>query len=110
MSCQSFTTASVSPGEGVAAVDAGIVDQDRDPPDLFGDLLGHFDAILAPGDVECETFGEAAGIADFLRRLGCCLGVDVEQRHLRALTGIALRDRAPDSGSGAGDGGDVVLQ
>ena len=49
----------------VAAGDAGIVDQDRDLPDLFGDLLGHRDAVVALGDVEQKALGLAAGVADF---------------------------------------------
>ena len=51
----------------VTAGDAGIVDEDRDLPDLVGDLLGHRDAVVAFGDVERETLGLAAGVADLLR-------------------------------------------
>ena len=94
----------------VAAGDAGIVDQDRDLPDLVGDLFCHRDAVVAPGDVEREAFGLAAGVADFLRRFGRRLLVHVEQHHARALAGIAVRDRAPDAGACAGDDRDVILE
>ena len=95
-------------GEGVAAVDAGIVDEDRDLPDLVRDLLCDGDAVLAFGDVELEAFRLAAGVADFLRGLGGGLLVDVEQHHARALVRIAGRDGAADAGAGAGDDGDVI--
>ena len=48
------------PSERVAAVDAGIVDQDRDRSDLFVDLPGDRDAVLAPGDIEHKAFSLAA--------------------------------------------------
>ena len=52
----------------------------------------------------------AAGVADLLRRLGRGLLVDVEQHDLRALAGVAERDRAPDAGACAGDDRDVILE
>ena len=94
----------------VAADDAGIVDEDRDLPDLVGDLLRHRDAVLAPGDVERKAFGLAAGIADFLRGLRRRLLVPVEQHDARALAGIAERDGAPDAGACTGDDGDLILE
>ena len=60
MSCQSLMHGLGIAGECVAAVDAGIVDQDRDRPDLLGDAPGDRDAILALADVELETLGLAA--------------------------------------------------
>src|SRR3974390_643683 len=94
----------------IAAVDAGIVDQDRDAPDLLGDAPGDRNAVLAPPDVELKALCEPAGLANFLRGRFGRLRVDVEQRHLRALAGIAGRNRAPDSGSRAGDDGDVIFE
>ncbi len=97
-------------GEGIAAVDAGIVDQDRDLTDLARDLLGDREAILALRHVERETLGFTAGTADLAGRVACGLGVDVEQHDARALTREAGRDRAADAGGGAGDDGDVILE
>jgi hypothetical protein len=56
------------------------------------------------------AFGLAAGVADFLRRLGRGLLVPIEQHDPRALAGIAGRNRAPDAGACAGDDGDVILE
>ena len=96
--------------QAVAAGDAGVVDQDRHRPDLFGDAPGDGVAVVAFDDVELEAFSSSAEIADLLcRRFGGFL-VHVEQHHLRALTGIAERDGAADAGGGAGDDGDVVLE
>ena len=94
----------------VAANDAGIVDEDRDLPDLVGDLSRHRDAVLAPGDVERKAFGTSAGVADFLRGFRRRLLVPVEQHDARALAGVADRDRAADAGACAGDDGDVILE
>ena len=94
----------------VAADDAGIVDEDRDLPDLVGDLLRHRDAVFAVRDVERKAFGLAAGVADFLRRFRRRLLVPVEQHDPRALARIAVRDRAPDAGACTGDDGDVILE
>ncbi len=65
---------------------------------------------VAIGDVERESLRLAAGVADFRRRLGRGLAVDVEHGDLRALARIAERDGAADAGAGAGDDRDVVLQ
>ena len=94
----------------VAAGDAGIVDQDRDLADFFGDAPGHRDAVVAFGDVEQEALRLAAGVADFAGHAGRRLLVHVEQHHARALAGIAFRDRAPDAGACAGDDSDVILE
>ncbi len=94
----------------VAADDAGIVDQDRDLPDLVGDLPRHRDAVLASGDIEHKAVRTAAGVADLLRGLGCRLLVPVEQDDPRTLAGIADRDGAPDAGACTGDDGDVILE
>jgi hypothetical protein len=94
----------------VAADDAGIVDEDRDLPDLVGDLFGHRDTVVTFGDVERKAVGRAAGAADFLRRLGGRLLLAVEQHDARAFAGIADRDRAPDAGACAGDDGDVIVE
>jgi hypothetical protein len=79
-------------------------------PDLAGDLPGHRDAVLAPGDVERKTFRLAAAIANLLRGFARRLLVDVEQHHARALARIAGCDRAPDAGACAGDDRDVVFE
>ena len=76
-------------GEGVAAGDAGIVDEDRDLPDLVGDLPGERKAVVTLGHIERKALGLAAGLADLLRGLRDRVGVDVEQHHLRALAGVA---------------------
>ena len=54
--------------EGVAAGDAGIVDEDRDLAELLGDLRRHGAAGGAVGDVEREGLRLAAGVADQLAR------------------------------------------
>ena len=110
MSSQSLDHGLRRAEHAVAADDAGIVDEDRDLPDLVGDLLRHRDAVFAVGDVEREAFGLAAGVADFLRGLRRRLLVPVEQHDARALAGIAERDRAPDAGACAGDDGDLILE
>ncbi len=97
-------------GEGVAAGDAGIVDEDRDLTDLFGHLACERKAVLAPGDVERKALGLAARFPDLAGGLRGGVGVDVEQHHLRALAGIAGGDRAADAGTGARDDGDVVCK
>ena len=94
----------------VAPRDAGIVDEDRDRPDLVGHLFRHRDAGVAVGDVEGKTFRSAAGIEDCLRRLAGRRLVDVEHHHAGALAGIAGRDGAADPGAGAGNDGDVVFK
>ena len=94
----------------VAADDAGIVDEDRDLPDLVGDLLCHRDAIFALRDVERKALRLAAGVADFLRGFRRGLLVPVEQHDPRALARIAVRDRAPDAGACAGDDSDMILE
>ncbi len=94
----------------VAPRDAGIVDQDRDLPDLFGDAFGDRDTVLAPGHIEHEAFRLAAGIANLLRRFGRGLFVLVEQGDLRAFAGVAQRDRATDAGGGTGDNSDMVSE
>jgi hypothetical protein len=94
----------------VAAGDAGIVDQDRHRPDLFGDAFGDGDAVLALGHVKLEAFCLAAKLANFLRRFFGGFFVHVEQHDLRALAGITERDRAPDPRTCTGDDGDVILE
>ncbi len=97
-------------GESVAAVDAGIVDQDRNLADLAGDLCGDRAAGRPIGDVEREVLRLAAVRAD----IGCGFrgrfAVDVQHHHLRAFARITERDAAADAGASTGDDGDVVLQ
>ena len=73
----------------VAADDAGIVDEDRDLPDLVGDLFRHRDAVLASRDIERKALRLAAGVADFLRSFSRRLLVHVEQHDARTLARIA---------------------
>ena len=94
----------------VAANNAGIVDQDRDLPDLVGDLFRHRDAVFAVRDIEREALGLGAGVANFLRGLSRRLLVPVEQHDPRALAGVSVRDRAPDAGACAGDDSDMILE
>ena len=94
----------------VAPRDAGIVDQDRDLADLFGDAFGDLDAVLAFCYVQHKAFGLSACLADLLRRRRRCCFIKVEQRHLRALPRIAERDRAADARARAGDDRDVAFE
>ena len=95
--------------EGVAAVDAGIVDEDRDLADLARDLLCDREAILTFGHVQHEALGLAAGAADLAGGVAYGL-VDVEQHDTRALAREAGRDRAADARCGASDDGNVILE
>ena len=96
--------------ERVAAVDAGIVDEDRDLADLACDLRRHHAAGVAVADVEREGLRLAAGFADVRGRFGRRLAIDVERGHGRALAGVAERDGAADAGACAGYDRDVILQ
>src|SRR5262249_14382863 len=96
--------------ESVAAVDSGVVDEDRNRPDLLGDLLCDREAILALRDVERKALRAAARLADLLRGLRRRRRLDVEQHDARALTRQARGDRAADAGGGARDDGDVTLE
>ena len=96
--------------EGVAAIDAGIVDEDRDLADLACDLGGGDAAGGSVGDVEREVLRLAAGFADVRGRCRGRLAIDVQHGDLRALAGIAKRDGAADAGACAGDDRDVILQ
>src|SRR5215475_5570135 len=50
--------------KGMAAIDAGIVDEDRHLPDAFADVLSKPAAGLGVGDVEAEAPGSTAGGGD----------------------------------------------
>jgi len=97
-------------GEGVAAVDAGIVDQDGDPADGRADLRGNLAAFVALGHVEHEATGLAAGARDGLGGLSRAVAVGVEHDHVRSLPRIAQRDRPADAGGAAGDSRNVLLE
>ena len=97
-------------GKGVAAVDAGIVDKDRDLPDLLTDALGERNAVFAPGDVELEAGSLAARAADFFRGLCRRSFVDIDQRDLRAFARVTESNRPADAGGSARNGGDMVLE
>jgi hypothetical protein len=97
-------------GKRVAAVDAGIVDQDRNAPDPFAHGSRDRDAILALGDIEAKTRGAAAFAADFFRGLLGGLLIDIEQRDLGAFAGVTGRDRAADAGCRTRDNGDMIFE
>jgi len=97
-------------GEGVAAVDAGIVDQDRDLADRRADLRGNLAALVALGDVELQAQGLAAGSRDGLHRRGRRVAVGVEHSNLCSLPRIAQRDRAADARPATGDHRNVSLE
>jgi hypothetical protein len=97
-------------GERVAAIDAGIVDQDRDVADLAGDSGRHDAAGVAVRDVECERMRLADAIEDLLGGLGCTVGIHVQHDHPGAFARIAERDGAADARACAGDGGDVRIE
>jgi hypothetical protein len=90
--------------------DAGVVDCDVDSPEALHcggeerlDVCRLADVAGVRVDVGAVLFGD-------LRRLGEAVGVQVQQRQLRAFKGEALGDAAADAASGAGDQGDFVLQ
>src|SRR4029450_128298 len=90
-------------GEGVAAVDAGIVDQDRDLADRRADLRGNLAALVALGDVEPQAQGLAAGSRDGFGGRGRRVAVGVEHSDVCSLPRIAQRDRAADARPATGD-------
>src|SRR5262245_65936602 len=96
--------------KGMAAIDAGIVDEDRHLPDAFADVLSKLAAGLGVGDVEAEAPGSTAGGGDGRCRGSTGFGIDVEHHHFGALIAVALRDRPADARPGAGDGGDASLK
>src|SRR5581483_4367910 len=53
-------------GKSVAAIDAGIVDENRDLADLLADAPCDLCAIGAPRDIEPEACRAAAGPANFI--------------------------------------------
>src|SRR5215472_317658 len=81
-------------GEGIAVVDAGIVDKDRDPADLLANLLGDNAAPLGFGHVQHKAKGPAAGGCDGLNGLGRRVAIYVDHSDLRSLPRIAQRDRS----------------
>src|SRR4029077_17603950 len=83
----------------VAPLNPGIVDEDRDLSDFFGDLLGHSDTVLAFSHIEDEALRFSAGVPDFPGCLRGRLLVHVSYHHLRALAGITVGDCASDAGA-----------
>ena len=103
MSSQSPATVSGSAVTRVAAVDAGVVDEDRDRADGARDLLRGVDAGGAVAHVERYRVRGMPEIGDLVpHRLGRP-AVDVEDDHLGALLRVTERDRASDPRSAAGD-------
>jgi hypothetical protein len=84
-------------GDGIAPVDAGIVDQDRDVAAL-GDLGGGGLAGLPVGHVDLHGGRLAAGLGDELDGLASRLGIGHRARSPRApFAGIGLADALPDA-------------
>jgi hypothetical protein len=83
MSSQSLITASAAPSMPLRRTMPALLTEDRDLPDLVGDLFCHRDAVFAVRDVERVTFGTTAGVADLLRGLSRRLLVPVEQHDPR---------------------------
>ena len=84
-------------GEAVAAVDPGIVDQDRDGPGLCLNLSGDLAAVLTLGHIEPEGCGLAAADGDRFGRLARRVAVNVDRGDLRPLFGIGQGDGTPDA-------------
>ena len=97
-------------GKRIAPDDAGIVHQDRNLARRLGDFRRDGAAIAGLGDIERETFGAAAFVADRARRLGRRFGVDVEENEPRTFARIALRDGAADARARSGDDGKVFVE
>jgi hypothetical protein len=97
-------------GKGVAPVDAGIVDQDRD----LADFARHFRRDVAArqpvGDVEREGLRPATVGVDVGYGLGRGLAVDIEDGKRRALARETERNGATDPRARAGDDRDVIAQ
>src|SRR5262245_55250006 len=97
-------------GEGIAPVDAGVVDEDRHLADIACDLRGGGAAGLAVRHVEFEMVRLTAGLADVGGRRGGRVAIDVERDDLRAFARISKSDGTADAGTRACDDSDVILQ
>ena len=110
MSCQSFTTASRSPVKAVRRLMPALFTRIEMLPALARHLGSIGTAGLAIRHVEREAVGLAARVEDLLGGLPRGVGVHIEHDDARTLACVADRDRAPDAGTCAGDGRDVVFQ
>src|SRR5581483_6365786 len=97
-------------GKGVAAIDAGIVDEDRDLPDLFADELRDINAVVALRDVEPVTGSPATRATNIFRSFLRRLRIDIEEDDLRAFFGVTWRDGEADAGGCSRDDGDMVFE
>ena len=93
-------------GNMVAAVDARVIDQDREvtvPANFRGDLL----ACVAVCHIEFHGRSFAPGRRNECNGFICAFKVDVEHDDARALVGIGMANGLPDARSATGDGRDV---
>ena len=110
MSCQSFSTASGSAVKALRRLMPALLTRIETCPTCSAifSATAMQSSRRVTSSAKLSAWPPAS--ADFLGSLAGRLRVDVEQRHLRALAGIAERDRAADPGSRAGDDGDVILE
>jgi hypothetical protein len=97
-------------GEGIAPVDAGIVDQDRDLAHLRADARSNLAAPVVLGHVEYEAARFAAGSCDGLGGFGRRVAIDVEDSNVCSLLRIAERDRSADARPATSHHRDAVLK
>jgi len=95
-------------GEGIAAIDAGVVDEHRDLAEAGADVAGGGLAGLAIRHVEHE----ACGLATAFAHHGCGRGlrIAIEDEDARAVRAVAEVYRRADARAAAGDGGEPSLQ
>jgi hypothetical protein len=97
------------PGGGVAAGDAGVVDQDVDLAMRLGDAFGRGGDVGLAGQLD-HVGADAAGLAELALGLGELLAVRVPQGDRGARGEHALGDGVADALRAAGDDGDAALQ
>ena len=95
-------------GEGIAAIDAGVVDEHRDLAEAGADVAGGGLAGLAIRHVEHK----ACGLATAFAHHGCGRGlrIAIEDEDARAVRAVAEVYRPADARAAAGDGGEPSLQ
>ena len=87
--------------------EGGVVDQDVDAAGAVHHRLDHGVDRGLPGHVDLDREGALADLARGLLGVG---EQDVGDRDARALTDVALGDRATDPARAPGDHGDLVVQ
>ncbi len=94
-----------------AGIDAGVVDEHVEPPELAGDLRDHRLGARRPRHVGLDERGAPAGSADLLEKLfGRGAIVEVVHTDIGAFPGKRQSDRAPDSLLGAGHQGHLSTE